>query len=184
MTSEAVLAPGEYDRPRQVGGLPPKLAIHEIGKAAEEQADRNRAGDIIVDPQPIEAVSSREQDQRKRYAGNAPVERHAAIPQLEDLQRVEDHLGTVEDHIAEPAAQDDAQRRVEHQIIGLRADHRRGGLGEQSQQIPPARDDARDIGERVPAQIKRAERQRNGVEAKIGELDMLHRDRLSVFQLF
>src|SRR3546814_2055484 len=106
-----------------------------------------------MDPQPFEAVSSREQDQRERDAGGTPVERHAAIPQLEDLQGVEDHLGTVEDYIAKAATQDDAERRIEYEIISLLAVHRGRGLGQQPQQIPPSGNNAGDIGERVPADV-------------------------------
>src|SRR3546814_15299380 len=114
MAGETIMASVEHNRPGHIGGLSPKLAIHEIGETTEEQADRHGAGDIIMDPQPFEAVSSREQDQRERDAGGTPVERHAAIPQLAALQGVEDHLGTVEDYIAKAPTPHAAQRHDEN----------------------------------------------------------------------
>ncbi|GAA3277307.1 hypothetical protein GCM10020258_59860 [Sphingomonas yabuuchiae] len=72
VTCEAIPTSGEYNRPGHIGGLSPKLAVHEISEAAEEQADRHGAGDIIMDPQPFEAASSREQDQSERDARRTP----------------------------------------------------------------------------------------------------------------
>ena len=125
-----------------------------------------------MDPQPFEAVSSREQDQRERDASCTPVERHAAVPQLEDLQGVEDHLRTVKDHIAETATEDNAQRRVEHEIVGLCAVHRGRWLGQQPQQIPPPGNDAGDIGQRVPADVERAYGDGYRAQSEAGECDM------------
>src|SRR3546814_2565860 len=69
MAGETIMASGEHNRPGHIGGLSPKLAIHEISETTEKKANRHGAGDIVVDPQPFEAVSSREQDQRERNAG-------------------------------------------------------------------------------------------------------------------
>src|SRR5207237_283302 len=46
----------EDHRPRHVGRPAPKLAIHKIGDASEEQAEGGAAGDIIMDAQPAEPI--------------------------------------------------------------------------------------------------------------------------------
>ena len=61
----------------------------------------------------------------------------------------------VEQDVAEPPAEDDPERGVEDQVVGMAAGHRRAGLLEQLQQIPIADEDAGEIGEAVPAQVER-----------------------------
>ena len=56
--------------------------------------------------------------------------------------------------------------------------HRGAGLGEQPEQIPPADQDARDIGQRIPFDVEHVpiaqpDRQRNWAETEILELDMI-----------
>src|SRR3546814_11802971 len=86
---------------------------------------------------------------------------------FEDLERIEQHPGRVEQHIADPAAEDDADRRVKDEIVGMALGHRRAGLFEQLEQIPPADEDAADIGERIPAQDRvPANREQNGIAAE------------------
>src|SRR3546814_1261182 len=111
---------------------------------------------------------------------------------FEDLERIEQHPGRVEQHIADPAAEDDADRRVKDEIVGMALGHRRAGLFEQLEQIPPADEDAADIGERIPAQDRvPANREQNGIEAEVGprseehtsELQSLMRTSYAVFCL-
>ena len=45
---------GEAHRPRHIGLRAPQFGVHEIGEAAEEQAERHAAGDIIVEPEPLQ----------------------------------------------------------------------------------------------------------------------------------
>src|SRR5438046_2103091 len=47
----------EADRPGHVRHAAPELAVHEIGETAKEQAGRDAAGDVIVDPEPIELLA-------------------------------------------------------------------------------------------------------------------------------
>jgi hypothetical protein len=123
-----------------------QLAVLEIGDADQEDAERCATGDIIVDAQPIEAVLARHPDDADRGAEDAAVEGHAAVPQLNDLGRVgEVEVRPVEQDIAQPAADQDAERRVEHHIVGMAAGHRRARPADQLQQIPPADQDAEQI---------------------------------------
>ena len=77
---------GKIDRPGDVGRPAPQFAVHEIGEAAEEQAERHAAGDVIVDPEPVEPVLPRHLEDAEAGADHAAVERHAAVPQAQDLR--------------------------------------------------------------------------------------------------
>src|SRR5262245_22547900 len=70
----------KYHRPGHVGRTAPKLAIDEIGDAAEKDPDRSgRAGDI-AERQYGQAAMAREQDDGEYAAEKAAVNRHAALP--------------------------------------------------------------------------------------------------------
>ena len=122
-----------------------------------------------MEPQPIEAVLAGKPDDAQRYADHAAVEGHAALPQLQYLDRVLEDAGLVEEDISQPAAEQDAERGVEDHVVGVAAGHRCAGLGEQLEQIPPADQYARDIGERIPADGKKAEIERDRGQAEAFE---------------
>ena len=67
----------------------------------------------------------------------------------------------VEQHIADAPAQDDSERGVKDEVVGMAAGERRARLLEQLQQIPVADEDAREIGEAVPAKVERPDVQRD-----------------------
>src|SRR3546814_609271 len=80
------------------------------------------------------------------------VQRHAAVPELEDLDRMAEVIAEiVKEDIADAPADDDAEHRIEDHIVGVAARHRGAGLRDQPQQIPIADEDAGKIGEGVPA---------------------------------
>ncbi len=98
--------------PRHVADAAPQLAVDEIGQPAEEQADRRHDGHEIGQHQGIDLVAPSEQQDGGDDAQKPAMERHAAFPQGQDGQRiggVEQRL--VEQHVAQPAAEDHAQRR-------------------------------------------------------------------------
>src|SRR6185369_10920238 len=152
----------------------PQFLVHEIGETAEEEAERHAAGDIIVDPEPRQLLLARHVEDAKRSADHAPVEGHAAVPQLQDLERVLQILAEiVEEDVAEAPAEDDAERRIEHQVVGMASGHRRARLPDQLQQVPVADENAGEIGEAVPAQVERADAQRYRGDAEIREREVL-----------
>jgi hypothetical protein len=57
----------------------------------------------------------------------------------------------VEQDIAESAAEDDPEHGIEDHVVGMAPRHRGAGLRDQLQQIPIAEENARQIGERIPA---------------------------------
>ena len=95
------------------------------------------------------------------------MERHAALPQSQDAQRIEKHFGLVENTVAKPPAENYAKRCVKNEIIDMTFGHRRTWLSDEPRQIPPAEHDARDITQRVPAQLKPAKIKQNRIKAKL-----------------
>ena len=53
------------------------------------------------------------------HTEEAAMERHAALPDLEDGERVGEIMGQIEQHIAEPAAQHHAEGGPEQEIVEL-----------------------------------------------------------------
>jgi len=100
----------------------------------------------------------------------AAVKRHPAIPQFQDFQRMPEIISEiVEQDVADPAAEDDPQCGVEHQVVGVAAAHWRTGLLQQLEQIPIADEDADEICQAVPTQIEAPDMQGDWRQAEIGE---------------
>src|SRR5262249_45067551 len=100
----------KHDCPWHIGHPTPEFTIDEVGDAAEEDpARRHRAGDAAT-RQPRNAAQRGEHHHRQHAAEEAAVERHAAVPELEDIERMRDVMaGVVEQNVAEPAAEDDSE---------------------------------------------------------------------------
>ena len=113
--------------PRAGGRPAPELAVDEVGDAAEEQADRRAGGDDVAQPQQRRSSWRRRRERAATSdAERAAVEAHAAVPELQDLDRVGDQriaaVGQrqhVEEDVAQPAADDDAQRDPQDQVVDL-----------------------------------------------------------------
>src|SRR5579875_2583494 len=155
--------------PGQIGGTAEQLAIHEIGQAAEEEADRHGAADGVADHEEREAIAPAEEEQRQHDAEQAPVERHAAMPEGEDLAGMGEIIARlIEEHIADASPEDDAEGAPEHEVVHLRRGHGLGRRRRDPPHMPPAEENAGDIGERVPADRKRPDAEGNRIE--IGEM--------------
>ena len=132
-----------------------------IGAASEARSKTVSAGALIA---------AREQPGAERGADQSAMEGHAAAPDLEDFERAREVIArVVEQHVAEPAADDDAERAIDEQIVdavgrgALHAAPQRVG-GDDAADQPPAGDQPDDIGERVPANRQRTQLKQNGVD--------------------
>src|SRR5262249_16931796 len=171
----------KYQREGQVGRAAPKLAVDEIGDAAEENPDRSgRAGDV-AEREDGQAAMAREQDHGEHAAEKAAVKRHAALPQLETLQRVRGEIARiVEQDIADPAPEDDAEGHPQHEVVvvGDGHGHRRAPeplAPDDRACIEPTQQDTDDVGESIPADRERPETDEHGVEGGEGEGVKRHR---------
>src|SRR3546814_13487491 len=107
---------------------------------------------IVAETQEIQLFLARHIPDGEQPPDDAAVQRHAAVPQLQDLQRIAEVIAEViKEDIADAPADDDAEHRIEDHIVGVAARHRGAGLRDQPQQIPIADEDAGKIGEGVPA---------------------------------
>src|SRR5262249_25993776 len=163
-------AMGEHHGPRNVGGPAPQFTIDEIGDAAEKQSDRRYGCSYVAERQYRNAAMERKQHDGENAAGYAAMERHAAIPELQNFKRIGGEMSKiVEQHITNPAAENDAERDPDDEVVEI-------GHGERGRAAPqllrrnncariiPAADNADDIGKRVPAYRKRADRNQDRID--------------------
>src|SRR5262249_26419567 len=117
---------GEDHRPRYVGRTAPQFAVHEVGEPAEEEPDRpNRAGEV-AEREPRDAARAGEQADREHAAEQTAGERHAAVPYLQDLDRVGDEeVEIVEQHVPDAPAENDAERDPQDEVVEDRDRERR-----------------------------------------------------------
>ena len=133
-------------------------------------AQRTQRRDEVHEAQPIDAVAARGEDHRQHYAKQPAVERHAALPDIEDLERVRCVVaGLVEQHVAQASAEDHAEHDEEQQIVELRAGDRRLAFGNSAHAEPPARREAGEVHEAVPAHGQRADRERDRVDVRMDQ---------------
>jgi len=112
-----------------------------------------------------------EQRHRDDDAEKAAVKTHAAFPQLEDVERVgQVFQRLVEQHVAQPPAEDDAEHAVEQHVV----EHVHGPAGPRPMRDAPApeHDDLQkgdEVHEAVPVDGDGAELQGDGVELRMNE---------------
>ena len=122
----------------------------------------------------------REQIDRDHAAGEAAVERHAAVPQLEDFERMGGEIRQiVKQHIAGAAAQDDAERHPQHEVVEVGERQRRLAAPQpvgahDGARIDPADQDAENISERIPADGERAEMHQHRIDMGVGNDEKGH----------
>jgi hypothetical protein len=80
------------------------------------------------------------------------MEAHSAVPQLEQFERLRPQVRFIERRIAQPAAEDHADRAIEEQIVRMALGERGSGGLDLAQGMPIGEDDADKIGQAVPAQ--------------------------------
>src|SRR2546430_3011804 len=104
----------EHHRPRTARGAPDELAVDEVAEPSGREPERTQRRDEVGDVEPAPAALSRIEPEADQHAEKAAVEAHAALPDLEDLQRMNEVVERlVEQHVAESPAQDYAEHTVE-----------------------------------------------------------------------
>jgi hypothetical protein len=109
-------------------------------------------------------------------AEEAAMEGHAAVPGLENVERVlqvEERL--VEQHIAQPAAEHDAEKREDEEVIrfggveGGRVGPPQAGLAGQILDVPDGKKQPHDISQRVPVDGEGADLEGHGIDAGMAD---------------
>src|SRR5262245_61958881 len=159
-------------RPWYVGRPAPQLTIDEIGEAAEQQPDRcDRTGDVAQGQHRHSAYRGKAYDGGDA-AEKPAMKRHAAFPDLEDLQRVRDEIRQiVEQHVAGASSKDDAERHPKDEIVEvLDLQRRRPGpvslVAYNGARIEPAEKNSEDVRQRIPADREGSDGNQHGVEIR------------------
>ena len=104
------------------------------------------------------------------------MEGHAAIPGVQDLQRVgEVEHRLVEQDVAKPAPQNHAEQRIDEEIIrfggrqGWRVCPPQARLAGEVFDVPDRKEQPSHIGERIPVNGKGPEADRNRVQPGVGD---------------
>src|SRR5258707_13462135 len=114
---------GKYHGPGHAGVRrpAPQFAVDEIGQPPEKQPDRADRGGDVAQRQDRKVVLPAEQYHRRDAAQEAAMERHAALPQLENLVgMLDEERQIVEQHVAGAAAEDDADLDPKDKVVELR----------------------------------------------------------------
>ena len=155
----------KHHGPGRVRGPAPQFAVDEIAEAAGAQADGHHRHGEIRHREVAFAEFTGQQPEGEQHAQGAAVEAHAAGPDGEQPERVVQELAEViEQHIADPATQDHAQRHIEHQVadlIGGPAAVRPPGAPDQQ---APAADEADQVHQAVPVNLQGTQRYRHRVD--------------------
>jgi hypothetical protein len=179
---------GKDHAPGQVGGAAPELGIDEI-------RDRPSPMPMATTIAMASAICSggapmrRQKIQRGHgHADQPAVEGHAALPDAQDRQGVgQVSARLVEQRVSHAPADDDAEDDGGQEPLHLRGRHGRGVRGPELRSLhrarddPPARQQAHDIGQRVPAQREPeiADGDREDLGRDIGKRDgQKHRPRV------
>ena len=85
---------------------PQSSPLTKLASRPKNSPNGTDAADHVDQPPQRDAAPAGEQHHRQNGAEEAAVERHAAVPHREDLQRVgEEHRQIVEQHVADAAAE-------------------------------------------------------------------------------
>ncbi len=112
----------EHHRPGQAGSAkrPHSSPLMKLPMRPAARPGRHARRDQVGDLAGTTAAAVANNAHRDDHAEQAAVERHAALPDREDLERMRGVVaGLVEEHVAEPAADDDAEHAVEQQVLDV-----------------------------------------------------------------
>src|SRR5215469_6038807 len=143
---------GKHHRPRHIARATVQLTVDEIGNSAKKQPDRHRLDDDVGKGEQADSAGAREEYDGERDAERAAMKRHAAAPDIERLYRVSEVISrVVEQHVADAAAEDDAERRPDEKIVDILGAHEVWRPPDEGQAVAPTDHQPDDIGKRVPA---------------------------------
>src|ERR1700678_1784322 len=108
----------EDNGPGDVSRAAPEFRANEVGDSAKEDANRRDERAQVKHSQRRRFVAAAEQEDADESADQPAVKGHAAFPDFENLDRMgEIILRIVEQHIAEPAADNDPKGAVDKQVV-------------------------------------------------------------------
>ena len=169
---------GELDSPGHGRRTAPQLLVDEVRHAHEEDARRGRDARRIDDGERGNLPLAAEQPRGQADSEQPAVERHAAIPDLEDVgRRLQVGLRLVEEHVAEPSPENHPQHGVGEVVADPVLVE-----GEESASRELAQDDVtqretEQVAEPVPVDLQRADAEEDGVDVREGDGEGEHESR-------
>ena len=179
---------GEHHRPWHAGNAAPQLAIDEIGEPPQQHPHRHADADVIDHPDEVQFVAPCDERHRHRHPGQAAVERHSAVPQPQQFPadkpiarkigegaRDAGFAAGIKRCVAEPPADNHAQRAIEEQVIGMALRHRRARLLQHLRGVPIGENHPDQIGQRIVPQGKEPQFDPR-LQPQIGPVDRIGSD--------
>lgn len=106
----------EHHAERPVGGRAPQLAVHEVGAAAEEQANRRRNGSQVGQREKRDARHTGSYGAADKQPHETAMEAHAPLVEREYLQRMGQVVAVaVEQHVSDARTQHHADDGADHE---------------------------------------------------------------------
>ena len=111
-----------------------------------------------------------EPEHGRQHAQQAAVEGHSPLPDAEQHQGIAQQLGqVVEQHIAQPAAEDDPEHGKKHQIVDLLEGPAGIGPRRPSPSQPPTAEKAHQVHESIPVHPQGTEGEGDGIDLGIAQ---------------
>ena len=158
----------EDHRPRHIGRLAPEFGIDEITDAPGAQPNGDKGGNEVHQLEKFLAVAPRKDPGTQQHAQQTAMKRHATLPNLEDQRRIVD-IGRqiVEQHIAQPPADDHAHGHPEHQVGKLVLVPNGIEAVQPTRCQQPGTADADQVHQAIPVDLQRAKRHGHRVYLRI-----------------
>ena len=169
--------------PRQtrIANTPPQLAIDEITDTPGSQPQRHQRRNKVGNVEPGTLRLAGVKRHRHQHADKTAMERHAALPHLDNFNRIRQIVaGLVKQHLPQTAAENNPEHSIEQQIIELL--HRpacfrklRMGL-DTILAKPPELQEGQQIHQAIPMNCQWAKRNGNRVELGMNQHRVLNKN--------
>lgn len=159
---------GEVNADGQIRRGAIELTVHEVRATAEEKPHGNSTRNEIGKREKGHVIYTRVDETGDDNADKPTVKGHTAIRDREDLERMRKVVSvSIEEAIPETRTDDDAKRAVadkDKRVIGTKAQLPVPGIEVHDK---ARANEARDVGEPVPADAQRADAEKNRVDEMI-----------------
>src|SRR3989344_3740533 len=143
----------------------PQFLINEIADTAGTESERRDRCNKIGNGKKRAPRFAREIKHGEDHADEPAVERHPAGPEIKDFERVVEIVRqVVEQHVPQPPTENHAKNDVKKKIGNLFRLPVETGLFRLTHGQPPAADEANEVHQAVPVNLKRSETDGDGVD--------------------
>ena len=161
--------------------LPQSSPLMKLPRRPKKMPPGDHGATAVREIEELDRLAAAVEPHRDQHAAQAAVERHPALPHGEDAERIREQLLVrVDEHVADAAADDRAERGVEHDVVDVDRLDLAPRLGRAHAQAKPDEQERGEVHDPVPAHLERAERECDGIEFGIVEHEPLRTSRIVV----